>query len=86
MKLVLVEWVDSGMGRGGWKPLDEIKDVSDQLFCKSVGWVTRESKKSIQLVPHLAGDGKTVIEQGYGDLVIPRKCIVKITVLRKKGK
>lgn len=44
-----------------------------------------DGKKCKQIVPHIAGekDGDTFL-QGCGDLTIPTKAIVKLTVLKKR--
>ena len=83
MKLVMVEWLDSHSGRG-WQPLHDIQDASVPLRCRSVGWLASERNGCKVLVPHVSGEGNEgIVRQGCGDLTIPNKSIVKLTVLRK---
>lgn len=81
--LVLVEWLDSHAGRG-WQDFDRLNQPTAPLYCRSVGWLVSESKDCKTIVPHIAGekDGDRMM-QGCGDLVIPTKAIVKMTVLQK---
>lgn len=82
MKLVLVEWTDSHSGRG-WQTVDELKRAAEPLYCRSVGWLVLERKDCRVIVPHIAGEKNgNVILQGRGDLTIPTKATVKVTVLR----
>jgi len=84
MKLVLVEWIDVHAGRG-WKDLDEIEGSCEPIFCRSVGWLAAEKNGHKTIVPHLAGEknGDTIVH-GRGDLTIPARSIVKMTVLRSR--
>ncbi len=83
MRLVLVEWLDSHSGKG-WQTVEQLERATQPLYCRSVGWVVSESKDCKVIVPHIAGEknGNTMLE-GCGDLTIPTKAIVKITVLRE---
>ena len=83
MKLVLIEWLDSHSGRG-WQTMERLEQVSEPLYCRSVGWLVSEEGGCKVIVPHVAGEknGGTLL-QGCGDLTIPAKAIVKMTVLRK---
>lgn len=82
MKLVLVEWVDSHSGRG-WQPLDQIQDTSVPLRCRSVGWLVAERNDCKVIVPHVSGEqNEGIVKSGCGDITIPNKSIVKLTVLR----
>jgi hypothetical protein len=80
-KLVLVEWLDSHAGRG-WQDVARLDTVATPLYCRSVGWLWSENKDCKVIVPHLAGEKNGEVMQGSGDLVIPAKAIVKMTVLR----
>lgn len=83
MKLVLVEWLDSHSGRG-WQQLEEIEQAAEPLYCRSVGWLVKETKECKVLVPHIAGEANgDIILLGCGDLTIPIKAIKRLTVLRK---
>jgi hypothetical protein len=81
-KLVLIEWVDSHSGRG-WQMLDELEDKAEPLYCRSVGWVVAETEGCKVIVPHIAGEENgDIMLQGCGDMAIPTKAIVKVTILR----
>jgi hypothetical protein len=82
MKLVMVEWLDAHSGRG-WQTMEQLEFAAEPLYCRSVGWLFSERKDCKVIVPHLSGgkDDKTALT-GCGDLTIPNRCIVKLTVLR----
>ena len=83
MKLVLVEWLDSHSGRG-WQEIKRLSEASDPLYCRSVGWVVSERNGCLVLVPHISGEkNRDIVLHGCGDLTIPKKAIVKTTVLRR---
>ena len=83
MRLVLIEWLDSHSGRG-WQMTERIELAAEPLYCRSVGWLLAERKDCKVIVPHIAGEknGEAML-QGCGDLTIPAKAIVKMTVLKK---
>ena len=76
MKLVLIEWVDSG-GSSGWT---ELKDVpSSTCPVQSVGWLVHDGKDTKTIVSHKGGeDGSHMPEQVYGWMVIPTVAIKRI--------
>jgi hypothetical protein len=81
--LVLVEWVDSHSGRG-WQDIAQFERAAEPLYCRSVGWLMSDTKACKVIVPHIAGEQNgDVMLQGCGDLAIPTKAIVKMTVLQK---
>ena len=82
MKLILVEWIDSHAGRG-WQDIERIENAAVPLSCKSVGWLIAENKLCKVIVPHISGLDKNrgTIHQGCGDLVIPKRAIIKTTIL-----
>lgn len=64
MKLIYVEWVDSGTS-GGWQPLhDAVRAAADDpMVCESVGWLLAESDRYLLLAPsrkieHKPGTGE----------------------------
>jgi len=83
MKLVLIEWMDSHSGRG-WQSLENLKEDSRPLYCRSVGWLLAEDNGCKVIVPHVYDEkNKGIILQGCGDITIPKKSIIKMTILRK---
>lgn len=84
MKLVLVEWVDSG-GSSGWT---ELKDVPKSVHpVESVGWLVHDGKDAKTIVSHKGGeDGSHMPEQVYGWMVIPASAIKRIINIYPAGK
>lgn len=82
MKLVLIEWVDSHSQRG-WQPLEDLERTAEPLHCRSVGWLVSKKKDCAIIASHISGEknGNTIL-QGCGDMTIPIKAIVKMTVLK----
>ncbi len=75
-ELVLIEWLDSHQGRG-WQGIEDIP--AKPLYCRSVGWLLKETKEVKVIVPHLSGEeGSKEIFQGTGELVIPSRAIVRM--------
>ena len=83
-RLVLVEWLDSHAGRG-WQQIDRIAAAAEPLYCQSVGWLLSDTKDCKVLVPHIGGERNgDQMMQGCGDLVIPKKAVLKVTTLVKR--
>jgi len=80
----LIKWEDSHGGMG-WQMMDGLADDPEPLYCKSVGWIRRENKDCIVIVPHIGGENKgDSLYQGLGKLTIPKRSILKIKILRDK--
>lgn len=80
--MVLIEWLDSHSGRG-WQDLDQLEEKAIPLYCRSVGWLVKETKHVKVIVPHIAGEKNgDIMIQVCGDLVIPTKAIVKMKLLK----
>ncbi len=71
MKLVYLEWIDSRGVSESWYYLKDLE--SKCCILKSVGWVIKEDRQLIHIVPHVGDDPK----QGCGDMVIPKRCVLK---------
>jgi hypothetical protein len=81
-KLVLIEWIDSHSG-SGWRPLDEIADAAEPVYCRSVGWLVSDDNGTKVLVANLSGERNGNLRVfGNGDIAIPNRSIVKLSVLR----
>jgi len=80
---VLIEWLDAHAGRG-WQTAEQLQSVAKPLYCRSVGWLAVERSDCKVIVPHVSGEknGETMLT-GCGDLTIPNKAIVRLTILRK---
>jgi hypothetical protein len=80
-RLVLIEWLDSHGGMGGWKDLEEC--TPDLLICRSVGWLLHETDQVKVIIPHLIEpDPSThIAAQGRGDMTIPCAAIVSVREL-----
>jgi hypothetical protein len=74
VRLVLVDWVDSYRAPMEWEALD---DEPTLLECQSVGWLARENKDCVTIVPHWSQ-----FEHGCGEMTIPRVAIKRIRNLR----
>ena len=82
MKLVLVEWLDAHASKG-WNNFDILEQATEPLKCKSVGWLFKETKDCVIILPHVADQNSEIESQGCGDVTIPVKSITKITTLKK---
>jgi len=84
-KLVLVEWIDSHSGNG-WQPLDQIEKAAEPVYCRTVGWLISEQNGTKVLVSSISGERNENIRLfGKGDIAIPAKAILKMSVLRAAG-
>lgn len=71
MDLYYVEWLDSrGVGTS-WRHLEDME--SETCVLRSVGWLMKNTKDLIHIVPHFGDDPA----QGCGDMVIPKRCVLK---------
>jgi hypothetical protein len=77
MKLILIEWLDSKRLSEGWEYTEDIEP--SVVICQSVGWILRENKSCIVIMPH-RDKNKT---QGCGIISIP-KCAIKSTYELKR--
>lgn len=68
-KKVYLEWVDSCSSRG-WNYMPDFKD--DELIVKSIGFIMKESKKSIVISTSF-----THYDSAMDPLTIPKCAIVK---------
>lgn len=72
--LAFIEWEDSLGCPQGWQSFEDA--LTSCVIIQSVGWVLRESKESVTLVPHVGSvDGNA--NQGQGIMTIPKRCILK---------
>lgn len=78
--LEYIEWEDSYGCSSRWSEIDDAADPGI-MICRSVGWVVRESKKLIVIVPHLANLDGEENEQGCGDMTIPTASILRRVAL-----
>jgi hypothetical protein len=81
--LVLIEWLDAHSGRG-WQTEEQLSATAEPLYCRSVGWLVKETEDCKVVVPHISGerDGEQFLT-GCGDLTIPTKAIVRLRVLAR---
>jgi len=81
-KLMLIEWVDSHSSRG-WQDINTIEEKAIPLYCRSVGWLIKETGHCKVIVPHISGEeNRDIMLQGCGDMVIPTKAIMKVSILK----
>lgn len=69
MKLFYIQWVDSSSSAGTWTMKEHLDGKLG--ICETVGWLVKESKKTITVVSSIAPH-----EYG-GDMTIPKVAIVK---------
>jgi hypothetical protein len=74
-RLVLVEWVDSGEGRG-WTPIEDI--VREPMVCRSVGWLIHETEKGITVAAHYGSEEDGRSPQVCGDMLIPKVAVLSV--------
>jgi hypothetical protein len=80
---VLITWEDHFVGDSSWHNVDSVS-IEPQL-CTSVGWIVREDKEHIVLMPHLSpvrGNGQS----GFGELTIVRAAIRAKVSLSSRSK
>ncbi len=83
MKLVLVEWIDSGSVHS-WTSIDSLKKHNIVPRCRTVGWLVCKGRDCTTFAATLSnehGDNPFAT----GDITIPNSCIKKITILRRNG-
>jgi len=79
--ITFIEWEDSYGCSARWEDILH-EGEPEALICKSVGWVTRKSKRFIVIVPHMAENGYLGVKQGCGDMAIPVAAIFRLKVLK----
>ena len=69
--IAVIEWVDSCSLRGGhWHSHEDGEQLSVDR-CKSVGWILKEDKECVVIVPHTASHSIG------GELCIPKVAITR---------
>lgn len=79
MKLVKIIWNDSYGVSSGWQDIESYK--ANELWIESVGFVIEENEKTVALAHNYAKATELTPEQANGIMVIPRCCIISISVL-----
>ena len=74
-ELALIEWLDHASLEGShWQTLQDAATLAP-VIVKSVGWVLREDKHTVVLVPHASQEF---------DLTFGEICLIKRTILKRK--
>ena len=81
MKLLHVTWVDSSSCYG-WQDKEVYTKKLTPLVCVSVGFLVKETKGYIILVPHLSLYPDGTMSHRSGDIMIPKKVIQKRKVIK----
>lgn len=87
-KLVYIRWIDSIGCTSEWSPIDDMLD-DIRMECESVGWIGKETKHYILLVPHwhkekqVGENGKTT-RDGCGEMAIPKVAVLERKELSKR--
>ena len=77
-KLFVVTWEDSaGPSEQRWEFISDMRKPKAST-CISVGWITHETKRAIQIVPHISSiTNKHHQGCGQGIMAIPKSAIIK---------
>ncbi|MDD5353321.1 MAG: hypothetical protein PHS93_09195 [Candidatus Omnitrophica bacterium] len=76
-KLTLIEWEDSYSTDDKWKSVSAMPKPK-RMICVSVGWIIKETKNNILIIPHLSDiNNKNSSGTGFGEMVIPKSAIRK---------
>jgi len=77
LKLVLIEWEDSYNKSNNWELISQM-EIPQRMICVSVGWIVKETKYNILIIPHISDIyNKNSLGTGLGSLIIPKSAIVK---------
>ena len=72
--LVLVEWLDAHTV-DPWTAFEELADA-DTMACQTVGWLLKDTEKSVIVVPHRTTQEGSPF--GSGAIEIPRGCVTRV--------
>ena len=82
MKLVYIEWIDAHGVEPNWEWMEElIAKVHEVVVAKSVGWLIKETKKQVTILPHMVEAAPGTRAQGCGEMTIPRANIQRLVTL-----
>lgn len=77
-RLVLVTWLDSFGCSSSWAEIERPLVAPKPITCRSVGWLLHSDEQCVVIVPHIARDSGSTVEQGCGDMTIPTVAVVSI--------
>ena len=81
--MVMIEWLEAYGCAEDWRDLATIKN-DRPLICKSVGWMIDPGGDAdcVTIIPHITtGDHDNITPQACGDMTIPKRAIIKTTIL-----
>ncbi len=76
-----VEWQDTYGCSATWQEINPAGET-EMMLCHSVGWIIKQTKKCVVIVPHLSQNTNLARPQGCGDITIPTAAIVRMTPLK----
>jgi len=79
-ELFFIEWEDSYGCSSTWQDIDP-NGRPQVMTCHSVGWVIRQTKRCVVIVPHMSANTDVAEQQGCGDMTIPTACILRMVPL-----
>jgi len=83
-KLYIIEWIDSYNVSGTWELISEIQEP-ENMICVSVGWIEKETKDNIVIIPHIADvNNKETKGHAFGVMTIPKVAILNRVNLKYK--
>src|ERR1700722_9014631 len=80
LRLVLVEWEDSGQPAPQWQWLSDVR-ISSAVRCHTVGFLIQDDR-TVKVVAQNLGDLESDARQVPGVIRIPARAVTQITALR----
>jgi hypothetical protein len=83
-KLYIIKWIDSYTLGDYWQSIEDLDKPIDHV-CISVGWIEKETKNNIVIIPHISDINSKGKGMGCGIMTIPKVSILeRIKVNTKK--
>ena len=81
-KLYIIKWIDSYNTTTAWELISEM-GKPQSMICISVGWIEKETKNNIVIIPHISDiNNKKSKGNGCGAMTIPKSAILKRVKLK----
>jgi hypothetical protein len=76
--VVLIEWLDhSSLDGNQWQTMENAETLAP-VIVRSIGWLLREDKETLVLVPHTSDENGMV----FGEVCILKRVVIKRKKLR----
>lgn len=73
-KIKKIKWLDSYGCTNSWR---KIENITEKLFCETVGFVVSETDELISLANSIAFETEETVEQANGVMTIPKVSIIE---------